>query len=162
MTRTLTVITGLLMLAMSGTPAQAGANCGQETVNANGKLGGTSFGAPADTRSAGIGDNDNFLRLQSRECEDLDEGFNRAAALGAIVEFHPIGTLPESGGLWHANVTLANGDANTSAFAGGLNLMYVAKQSGGLFETINLGASAGSSFDGQDQIYALTLGVNWR
>ena len=150
------------MLAMSGTPAQAGANCDLETVRANGKLGGTGFNVPADTRSAGIGNDDNFVRLQSRECQDLDEGFNRAAAMGAVVEFHPIGTLPESGGLWHANVTLANGDANTSAFAGGLNLMYVSKQASGPFETINLGASAGSSFDGQDQIYALTLGVNWR
>ncbi len=162
MTRTLTIITGLLMLAMSGTPAQAGANCDNETVRANGKLGGNAFNVPADTRSLGIGNDDNFINLQSRECEDLDEGFNRASALGAIVEFHPIGNLPETGGLWHANVTLANGDANVDAFAGGLNLMYVAKQSGGMFETINLGASAGSSFDGQDQIYALTLGVNWR
>ncbi len=161
MTRTLTVITGLLMLAMSGTPAQAGANCDLETVRANGSLGGNSFNVPADTRSL-TGPQADFVRLQSRECQDLDEGFNRAAALGAIVEFHPIGTLPESGGLWHANVTLANGDANTSAFAGGLNLMYVSKQASGPFETINLGASAGSSFDGQDQIYALTLGINWK
>ena len=151
MTRTLTVITGLLMLAMSGTPAQAGDNCSLKGLakvqNGEEKINGYK----------GYG-------IKSEDCyrEDLDEDLNRASAMGAIVEFHPIGNLPESGGLWHANVTLANGDANVDAFAGGLNLMYVSKQSSGMFETINLGASAGSSFDGQDQIYALTLGVNWK
>ncbi len=150
MTRTLTVITGLLMLAMSGTPAQAGDNCsGKNLIK-------VENGEESIDGYKGYG-------IKSEDCyrENLDGDLNRASAMGAIVEFHPIGNLPESGGLWHANVTLANGDANVDAFAGGLNLMYISKQASGPLQTISIGATAGSSFDGQDQIYALTIGGTW-
>lgn len=62
-----TLAAAALLAALN--PASAGVNCTQKTTEVNGKFGGTPFGAPADTRSLGIGDDDNFARIQAEDCD---------------------------------------------------------------------------------------------
>lgn len=74
-------------LFVGNTASADSLTCTDKTSNINGKLGGNSFGFPADTRSLGVGDDDNFIRNQSEDCaqanlnQELDAAASRAAAL---------------------------------------------------------------------------------
>ena len=147
-------IAAAVLLAIPAT-AHADATCSRKDVNIDGNdFAGDPFSVPARIGGPAPAPN---IGLSAEDCvqRNLDREFNRAAALGAIVEFYP------DGDGWHANVAVANGDANASAFAGGLNLMYTHDMRNGPFDSIRFGGSAGSTFEGEDQVYALTFGVNW-
>ena len=155
MTKTLILAGAAAVLLALPATAHADVNCSLKDASINGNdFGGNPFNVPA--RIGGPAPDPN-IGLSAEDCvaQNLDREFNRAAALGAIVEFYP------DGDGWHANLAVANGDANASAFAGGLNLMYTHDMRNGPFDSIRFGGSAGSTFEGEDQVYALTVGVNW-
>ena len=110
MTRALTVITGLLMLAMSGTPAQAGANCSRQDVRIDGDLGGGPFSVPARLGAA-PGPN---IGLSEKDCVQqnlnslMDETVARAMAAVRVSDGDPglyLGLTGTNGGLTSATST---------------------------------------------------------
>ena len=156
MKKLFSVVGALAFLAVLPIEAQAGASCTDKTTNLDvgyeGEGGRVSKRIPLEGNLYG-----KDLRVSNEDCfqQNLNEEFNKAAALGAIVEFYP------DGDGFHANVVAANGDLNAEATAVGLNLMYTHDLADGPFDSLRIGGSAGSVVDGEDQIYALTVGINW-
>lgn len=135
-------------------PAYAGVNCTSKTTEVNGKFGGSAFGAPADTRSLGIGDDDNFARLQAEDCsgtKDLNGRVGQAAALGAALDSR----IANPGERINLDLNWMTNDIGGAGAVGGSAFFNIPE----LDEHLYIGVRGGFGFEGQGALVG--LGVSY-